>query len=518
MRQSTEVAPSNAEDHLQLANALERQGKLEEAAAAARQATELNPKWARPRMRLAQLLQRMGQQTEADAVLRQAIKAFPDTAMLYHELGYLLAHRGDLDGAVRAVSRAMELDPDEAAIQLRYSQLMARQGNVGVAIDAARRALMLKPQAPGWHEHLSMLLTRANRLDEAETAIRQAIEAFPDTASLYHRLNLLLGHRGEVEAAIDAGSKAVALEPMNATFRAQLGHVLARAERLSEADDALGEALALAPDGVGVRQALEQVRVRRAASLTGAPEPVSAIAATWDGKRATEMAAEGRYVELAAIVGDHFHTVCKFHIDILDDHDWFIPEWQILDSRESRLIIGRKLNNKRSDVMNPRIFDIMPLLAAYHRRGAEVCGTVKINLEDFGTVPGLAFCDYVPDRYLIPDPFFVGRRGYADMRQAFQTKPVAWDQRARIVFWRGSDFGGPADDWRKLPRVQLCEVAQRNEHLFDVGISQIRGRPSFSKQIRSSGVMRDIVHPHNLNHYRAHVDIDGRSNSWGGLL
>jgi Flp pilus assembly protein TadD len=61
IRRSIESAPRDAGAHLQLANSLESQGRLEEAVEAARRAAELNPKWANPRVRVVRLLQRMGQ-------------------------------------------------------------------------------------------------------------------------------------------------------------------------------------------------------------------------------------------------------------------------------------------------------------------------------------------------------------------------------------------------------------------------------------------------------------------------
>jgi len=132
-------------------------------------------------------------------------------------------------------------------------------------------------------------------------------------------------------------------------------------------------------------------------------------------------------------------------------------------------------------------------------------------------MPGLAYSDHRPDYILMPDPLFLSTHGYDDVRRVFTTRPVAWQDRKPVVFWRGADFGPRVANWHELPRVQLCEIANRHGALFDVGISGIR-HGVFSEEIKSSGLMRDNVPNFQFQQYRAHIDIDGRSNSWPGLF
>jgi hypothetical protein len=78
------------------------------------------------------------------------------------------------------------------------------------------------------------------------------------------------------------------------------------------------------------------------------------------------------------------------------------------------------------------------LALALPARGIFLC----VSLDPNGMVPGLAPCDYHPARSLIPDSFFISRRGSADPRLTFRAKPGASNERARIVFWRGAPFNG----------------------------------------------------------------------------
>jgi Glycosyl transferase family 90 len=73
-----------------------------------------------------------------------------------------------------------------------------------------------------------------------------------------------------------------------------------------------------------------------------------------------------------------------------------------------------------------------------------------------------------------------------------------------IVFWRGADFGPVVRTMHELPRIRLCRLGIGHPDLFDVGIAAFRhGR--FTDAITAAG-------------YRAHIDIDGRSNAWSGLF
>jgi hypothetical protein len=96
---------------------------------------------------------------------------------------------------------------------------------------------------------------------------------------------------------------------------------------------------------------------------------------------------------------------------------------------------------------------------------------------------------------------------------------VPWAARTPAVFWRGHDFGPDGCDWHDLPRVRLCSLAEEgaHRHLFDVGLSPLRGRFTY-KETGASSLVKDIVPVRNLNRYKYHIDIDGRSSSWPGLF
>jgi hypothetical protein len=56
---------------------------------------------------------------------------------------------------------------------------------------------------------------------------------------------------------------------------------------------------------------------------------------------------------------------------------------------------------------------IFELFDRFMRSPDRVDGRVAISLDDGGSVPGLAFCDYRPGYYLIPDPHYMSQQRYS---------------------------------------------------------------------------------------------------------
>lgn len=154
-----------------------------------------------------------------------------------------------------------------------------------------------------------------------------------------------------------------------------------------------------------------------------------------------------------------------------------------------------------------------------HRRD----GSVAVNLLDLGSWPGLAFCDYRPGYYLIPDPHYMIHDQYNQSRTQFRAHEVAWDDRAPIAYWRGSTSGMPTDPaagWRSLPRIRLCEIAAANPDIIDAGITAITQIEDgeASAWLEARNLMRQRVPSWSYQQYRYQIDIDGNTNAWDGLV
>ncbi len=190
-----------------------------------------------------------------------------------------------------------------------------------------------------------------------------------------------------------------------------------------------------------------------------------------------------------------------------------------VEPRSATFIVSRALfKADRGEVSLQRLTDAYPILAHYLKSPLRSDGTVAINLADVGETPGLAFCDYRPGYFMIPNSIFMDCNGYRDIRQHFRTHVVPWEQRSPTAFWRGVTTGVPLDPnlgWRSLPRVRLCEIGAGHLDLIDAGITKVVqiGDPDAEPWIQGAGLMRPHVPAESFqqvqvsNRYRRQHDV-----------
>jgi hypothetical protein len=171
-----------------------------------------------------------------------------------------------------------------------------------------------------------------------------------------------------------------------------------------------------------------------------------------------------------------------------------------------------------------RLVMYFPQIACFISRSSDREGEIDLNLGDAEERPGLSFCSTHPDAVLVPDPVFVGTRGYETIRLHFDQNPIPWTARKPVAFWRGATTGLPNDPigWRSMPRLQLCELGQQFPEVFDVGITQIAGVNDDPLVIRDYLEQKDFLRPYvpteNMPQFKYQIDIDGYTNSWPGLF
>lgn len=159
-------------------------------------------------------------------------------------------------------------------------------------------------------------------------------------------------------------------------------------------------------------------------------------------------------------------------------------------------------------------------------------GMGVIDIEDGsnqGSYARTAFCSALSQALLVVDDYYVAHRGYAALRAEVDASWIPWDQREATIFWRGSTTGirGAIPEehdwnWRWLPRLNLCDVAQKS-HLrdrFNIGIintvqiDNVRATDA----ILASGFMRPGIPRLDFLKFRYLMDIDGNANAWNGFF
>jgi tetratricopeptide (TPR) repeat protein len=165
-------APFSYQVHELNAEALETQGKWEEAAAEYRKILDINPMLLGIHARLGRVLL-SGSQPSADAVA-QAKKNFedelaidPNNATAEYVLGELAKGNGDWSDAIQHYLRATKLDKGFAEAYLGLGSVLVASKRFDDAIPPLERYEKLAPDSPSGHYQLALAYAGAGRKDDA---------------------------------------------------------------------------------------------------------------------------------------------------------------------------------------------------------------------------------------------------------------------------------------------------------------------------------------------------------------
>jgi Flp pilus assembly protein TadD len=128
-----------------LGNALQAQGKQEEAIAAFRQQVQVKPDHAYAWNGLGLALERQGKQEEAIAAYRQQVQVTPDHAYAWGNLGAILHAQGKQEEAIAALQRHVQVMPNHVEAWLVLGTVLWKQGSNEGAASAYAKGLALQP-------------------------------------------------------------------------------------------------------------------------------------------------------------------------------------------------------------------------------------------------------------------------------------------------------------------------------------------------------------------------------------
>lgn len=164
-------APFSYQVHLLNAEALETQGKTQEAAAEYQKILDMNPMLPGIHARLGRVL--LSGQPTPEAV-EQARKNFedelaidPTNAMAEYVLGELAKEAEDLPGAIRHYSRATKLDTNFAEAYLGLGSALVATKQFTEAIAPLETYEKLAPDSPTGHYQLALAYSGAGRREDA---------------------------------------------------------------------------------------------------------------------------------------------------------------------------------------------------------------------------------------------------------------------------------------------------------------------------------------------------------------
>ena len=210
---------------MRAANALAKQGKLDEARAFLREASASDPQRVQLLIAEAQLLREASRHREAfellgqaleknpdqpdllydhaltaekierldilESNLRKVIQVKPDHAHAYNALGYSLADRYERLGEARKlIERALEISPEDFYIIDSMGWVLYRMGDLQGAAEHLRRAWRGRPDGE-IGAHLGEVLWVMGERTEAERIWREALQASPENETLHKTIKRL---------------------------------------------------------------------------------------------------------------------------------------------------------------------------------------------------------------------------------------------------------------------------------------------------------------------------------------
>jgi predicted O-linked N-acetylglucosamine transferase (SPINDLY family) len=281
------VNGANASFHANLAVALQRLGRTDEALASYRRAVELDPTHPDANGNLGHLLKDQGEADEAVRRYETSIRYQPNVRAVHKQLATLYLNYRRFDEAAELFEKFLGASPDDAEARSNYGYALEALERFAEAEAQYRRAHELAPDSAEICSNVGNVLKRLERYEEAGRYLekacalapgnpkilrnraavllaaedylaatpifRQLIELEPAVGAYHHDLGTCLGRTGRADEAIACYAKAAELEPKDVGHLANLGAALVARNRFQEASSVYKQAIELDPDAIVVQ-------------------------------------------------------------------------------------------------------------------------------------------------------------------------------------------------------------------------------------------------------------------------
>lgn len=175
-------------------------------------AAALAPEYALGHLNLAIALEHEGRTAEAAQAYERALNADPRAAQVCYNFGRFLYLQGDLARVIPLLDIVLKSAPFADAWIL-LAAVLENQDKLADAAAALRNALESEPQHGGALRNYALLLMRQGRLNEAAQAWEKIIALEPDTAEPRYQLGNVLADAGRLDDAASQYAAAAALDP-----------------------------------------------------------------------------------------------------------------------------------------------------------------------------------------------------------------------------------------------------------------------------------------------------------------
>ena len=248
LQRAAQLLPNDAGAHNNLANALSRLGRLDEAVAHYRHALRFSPDFAEAHNNLGHALLDLGRFGDAAASCRRAAELKPGLAEAHDNLGSAQLALGRIDDALASHRRALEIEPDFAEAHSNLGNLWLELGRIEEALASQRRALEIDPNMAGAHNNLGNALRTLGKLEDAAASYHRALEINPRFVEACCNLGVTLRLQGRTAEAQASCRRALGINPQSAAALVALADASADIGQFAQAERLFKRAIAIQPD------------------------------------------------------------------------------------------------------------------------------------------------------------------------------------------------------------------------------------------------------------------------------
>lgn len=240
-------------------------GRLEEAEAAFRRAIDASPGNATLRVDLARALERQGRFDDALRTLQEALGRDGKNPALHRQIGVVYRAKSQHEQAAAAFRQAAELAPADAAAQFGLAESLVALKRFDEAGPVVEKAAGLAPADPRASALRAAVLGAGGKTTEAlelyrisakaeSTSKAEAVRLLDDAAKLAWSKN-------QRDQAVLLWRQAIEKDPLSSAAHLNLGNGLQLLNRRAEAKSELAKAVELAPADANARLSLDALRI-----------------------------------------------------------------------------------------------------------------------------------------------------------------------------------------------------------------------------------------------------------------
>jgi tetratricopeptide (TPR) repeat protein len=215
------------------------------------------PKKARSRVNLAFALDRKGRLQEALSHYYEALRINPDSWEAHYDLARLLVRQERIDEGISHYYEALRINPEFAEAHFNLGGVLIGQERFDEAIKHYYKALEIRPDYAKAHRDLGIALEKQGRSKEAIDHYLEALQINPDFAEAHYSLGNALMHQGDIDKAVGHYYKTLRIDPDHLGAHYNLGVALAMRGDRTGAAYHFTEVLRVDPGNFRARQALE---------------------------------------------------------------------------------------------------------------------------------------------------------------------------------------------------------------------------------------------------------------------